>query len=226
MFKEKIHISVGTAALIAGLMIFLPAAPYAEFYVFKKLLIHTSAEQTTINLINNSELFLSGIFAMLIMFIQDIILGWTMYIFFSPVSSQLSALAWSFRIVYTGLAIVAILYFLQAYQLTRSPYLAQENITIQTFEYIKMRAAAMNIAYILFGIYLIILGSLAYISTYVPKVIALCLILPGVAWIILSLKPYFFRNYDLSLLMFLAIGELAFPVWLLIKGRKLKNVHV
>ena len=39
MIKEKGHISMGTAALLSGLTLFLPTAPYAELYVFPKLVI-------------------------------------------------------------------------------------------------------------------------------------------------------------------------------------------
>ena len=43
MMNEKGGISMGTAALIAGLPLFLPTAPYAELYVFEKLIIYNDA---------------------------------------------------------------------------------------------------------------------------------------------------------------------------------------
>ena len=40
MIKEYREISLGTAALISGLTLFVPTAPYAEFYVFGKLIVY------------------------------------------------------------------------------------------------------------------------------------------------------------------------------------------
>ena len=65
MIKEKGSISMGTAALIAGLPLFLPMAPFAELYVFGKLIIYNDAVRTTQNLVDHPKLFLSGLLAML-----------------------------------------------------------------------------------------------------------------------------------------------------------------
>src|SRR5687767_3172008 len=104
MIKEKGTISMGTAALIAGFPLMLFTAPYGEFYVFGKLIVYKDAAQTTQNLIEHPKLFISGIFAMLLTFIYDIVLAWACYIFLRPVNPWLSLLGAWFRLVYTGLA--------------------------------------------------------------------------------------------------------------------------
>ncbi len=117
MNAENGNISIGTAALIAGLTLFLPTAPYAEYYVFKNLIISNDAAQATQNLANNPKLFLSGIFALLFTYAMDVVLAWTGYIFLRPVNGWVSQLAWSFRIIYVALAVVALFTFLYAYQI-------------------------------------------------------------------------------------------------------------
>src|SRR5688572_1897929 len=95
-------ISMRTAALIAGFPLMLFTAPYGEFYVFGKLIVYHDAARTTQNLVEHPKLFVSGIFAMLLTFMYDIVLAWACYIFLKPVNPLLSLLgAWT-RLVYTA----------------------------------------------------------------------------------------------------------------------------
>lgn len=91
---------MGTAALIAGIPIFLPNAPYGEFYVFAKLINYHDGAQITQNLVQHPILFLLGILAMFFNFILwDIVLAWACYIFLKPVNPQLSLLVAWFRLI-------------------------------------------------------------------------------------------------------------------------------
>ncbi len=223
MIKEKGSISIGTAALITGLTLFVPTAPYAEFYVFKKLIISNDAAQTTKNLLENSKLFLSGIFAIFFTYIKDVLLAWTLYIFLRPVNASLSLLAGWFRIVYTVLAIVALFNFLYAFQLVNMPAFQESPKNEQVLQLVNTRRFAMNLAYIIFGIYLILVGILIYKASYIPKVLGVLMMLAGAAWIIISLRPYFFTDYDLSWMMVFSASELFFAIWLLVKGSRIKE---
>lgn len=224
--KEKGSISIGTAALITGLTLFVPTAPYAEFYVFKTLIIYNDAAQTTQNLLGNPKLFLSGIFAIFFTYIKDVLLAWTLYIFLKPVNASLSLLAGWFRIVYTVLAIVALFNFLYAFQLVNMPTFQLPPINEQVLQLVNARRFAMNLAYIIFGIYLIIVGVLIYKSSYIPKILGVLMILAGAAWIIISLRPYFFKDFDLSWMMVFSAGELFFALWLLVKGSRIKEADL
>lgn len=223
MIKEKSTISIGTAALITGLTLFVPTAPYAEFYVFKKLIVSNDAVQTTENLINNQQLFLAGIFAIFFTYMKDILLAWTLYIFLKPVNASISLLAAWFRIVYVVLAIVALFNFLYAYQLVNIPAFLESGREEHILQLVNSRRFAMNLAYIVFGIYLILIGTLIYYASYIPKVLGGLIMLAGAAWIIISLQPFFYKSLDISWMMFFSVGELLFVIWLLFKGRGIKE---
>ncbi len=223
MIKEKNEISIGTAALITGLTLFLPTAPYAEFYVFKKLIVSNDAALTAQNILDNSTLFLSGIFAIFFTYLKDILLAWTLYIFLRPVNASLSLLAGCFRIVYTVLAIVALFNLLYAFQSVTMSALQDDNRHERVLELVNARRFAMNLAYIIFGIYLILIGGLIYKASYIPKLLGVLMILAGAAWIIISLQPYFFKGYNLQWMMFFSVGELFFTIWLLVKGSRIKE---
>lgn len=226
MIKEKGIISMRTAALIGGLPLMLLTAPYGEFYVFGKLIVSNDAAQTTQNLLNHPKLFLSGIYAMLLTFMYDIVLAWALYIFLRPVNASLALLGAWFRIVYAVLAIVALYNYIYAYQLVNMPGFQAEFKSEQVLQLVNARRFGMDLAYIIFGIYLIFGGILIYKASYIPKIMAFLIMLAGAAWLIISLQPYLFKDYDLSWVMFLGIGELVFGLWLLIKGTRIKESEI
>lgn len=223
MIKEKDTISMRTAALVAGLPIMLLTAPYAEFYVFGKLLISNDAAQTTQNLVNHPKLFLSGIYASLFTFIYDVVLAWALYIFLRPVNAWLSLLGAWLRVVYAVLAIVALYNFMYAYQLVNMPGFQAALKSEQVLQLVNARRFGMDLAYIIFGIYLVLGGILISRASYIPKIMGILIMLAGIAWIMISLQPYFFKSYDFSWMMFFAVGELVFGIWLLVKGTRIKE---
>jgi hypothetical protein len=223
MMKEKGGISMGTAALIAGFPLMLFTAPYGEFYVFGKLIVYNDAVRTTQNLIDHPKLFLSGIFAMLLTFMYDIVLAWACYIFLRPVNPLLSLLGAWFRLTYTALAVVALFNFLYAFQLANLPGIDEAYKQQQVLQLVNARRFGMHLAYIIFGFYLILGGILIWKSSYIPKVLGILIMLAGLSWIMISLQPYFFKGYNFSWMMYFAIGELAFGIWLLVKGTRIKE---
>lgn len=226
MTKRWKGISMGTAALISGLTLFIPTAPYAEFYVFKKLITSTNAIQVTQNLVDNPLLFLSGIFAILFTFIKDVVLAWTMYIFLRPVNSSLAQLAWSFRLIYVCLAVVSLFNLVYAFQLVSTPDFQMNLKSEQVLQLVQARKYGMHLAYIFFGVYLILIGALIYNASYIPKVLGVLIILAGLSWIMHGLQPYFFKEYNLSWMMFFSVGELVFAIWLLVKGRRINESEI
>lgn len=223
MIQEKAGISMGKAALITALPLFIPAAPYAEFYVFGKLIKYNDALQTTQNLVAHPKLFLSGIFAMVFIFVYDIVLAWSLYIFLKPVNAAWSLLAAWFRLVYTALAFVALFNFTEVYHLTSLPAIDAADKQEQVMQLVNARRFGMSIAYIVFGFYLILTGILISLSTYIPKLLGVLIVLAGISWIMISLQPYFFSGYNFSWMMILATGELFFAIWLLVKGTRIKE---
>ena len=51
MMKSEYEISLGSAAILAGLslLVMVVAAPFAELYVFLKLIVHDNWEETSKN---------------------------------------------------------------------------------------------------------------------------------------------------------------------------------
>src|SRR5215217_3733320 len=103
--------SLRTAALIAGLALLTMAiaAPFAQLFVFPKLIIPGDAAETASNILTNQTLFRAALFGYLITFICDLVAAWALYVLLKPVNENLSLFTAWFRLVYTVIALVALL---------------------------------------------------------------------------------------------------------------------
>ncbi len=223
--------SVHKAALIAGfgLVIIVITAVFAEFYVFPKLIVKGDAAGTARNIIANKKLFLTGLFSYLTAFVGDVIVAWALYVFLKPVNKTVSLFTGWCRLVYTIIALIALLNLLTAWHLAKgADYLnvfesdqvhAQIMLAVEAFRY------EWAFGFVFFGMHLGFLGYLAIRSVYVPKILGVLLILAGLGYLIeYNLKPLLFPGCNTRFLMITFLGELIFMVWLLVKGSKLREL--
>lgn len=222
-------ITLRQAALVAGLglLVMVVAAPFAEFLVYSKLVVRGDIQTTIQNIQANNWFYLAGILAYLIVFICDVIVAWALYVLLIPVNRSLSLLTAWFRLVYSAIALIAMLKLVTIYHLLQNTdyptilgsdqLLAQVKLLLNTFRY------EWNIGLILFGIHLVMLGYLVYRSSYIPKILGILLAIAGFGWIVYELGPYLIPNVDLGFLMIAFSLEIIFMLWLLIRGWKIQE---
>jgi phosphoglycerol transferase MdoB-like AlkP superfamily enzyme len=119
MTNSKNKTSLSKAALIAGLglLVMVIAAPYAELFVYPKLVVAGNPGETVKNITANKTLFISAILGYLVTFICDVVVAWALYVLLKPVNENLSLLTAWFRLVYTVIALVALLNLVNVLQL-------------------------------------------------------------------------------------------------------------
>ena len=215
------------AALVAGFAYLLSPVTTAEFSIYPKLIIPGNIEQTFQNIAVHRVLFATAILCYVITFIEDVVIAWALYILLVPVHRSLSLLTAWFRLLYTAIAIFAVLNLVTVYRLVNTPdYLtffepvalrAQVKLLLNSFRY------DWSISLAIFGIHLVLLGYLIYRSTYIPRILGIVLIIDGLGWVIDSLQPYFYPNAHLGFLFVTFLGELWFMLWLLIRGWKIQE---
>lgn len=222
-------ISLGQAALIAGLglLVMTVAAPFAEFLVYKKLVVAGDIEATTQNIIANGGLYLAGIFAYLLVFIMDLLVAWALYVLLIPVNRSLSLLTAWFRLVYTAIALFAMLKLVTVYRMLQTPdyaalfgpeqMQAQVQLQLNTFRY------EWGFSLILFGIHLLMLGWLVYRATYIPRILGILLAIAGLGWVIYELAPFLIPRVNPGYLMVTFLGETVFMLWLLLRGWRIQE---
>ena len=226
IFNTKV--TLGKAALIAAFgYILMFCTAIAEFTVIDKLVNMNSAESTVKNISENLSLFRHGLILYVVNFIGDIIAAWGLYILLKPVSNFFSMFAASLRIIFTILSLVSLMNLLTVLQLlqphdylkifTAGQLQAQVMIALHSFR------EGWLFCYIFFGLYLILIGWLVFISKYIPKLIGVCLIIAGLGWLVDSVQPYLFPSIKTNIGMITGVLELVFMFWLFIKGSRLKE---
>ncbi len=221
--------SLGKAALIAGigLLIMVIAAPYAELYVYPKLIVPANAAETTKNIIANKTLFTSAIFGYLITFICDLVVAWALYILLKPVNKNLSLTTAGFRWAYTGIALVALLNLVTVLRLLNTsdilPILQPDQLHAQVTLSLNTFRTQWHFGLLFFGIHLGLLGYLVFRSKYIPKILGVLLIIAGLGYVLTTLKPYLFPTVNLDFAEYTFYGELIFMLWLLIIGARIKE---
>jgi hypothetical protein len=222
-------ITLRQAALIAGvgILIMAFAAPFADFFVYPKLVIPGNIEGTARSIVANKGLFLAGMFCYLVTFICDLVVAWALYLLLVPVNRSVSLLAAWFRLVYTAIALFAMLKLVTVFRLLNTPdYLtvfgsdqlhSQVKLLLDSFRY------EWSIGMVFFGIHLGLLGYLVCRSGYIPKILGILLAIDGLGWLIYELNPYLYPGADLGFIMITFFGELIFMLWLLVRGRKIRE---
>ena len=225
-------ITLRQAALIAGVgvLIMIFAAPFADYFVYPKLVVPGNIEETVQNMAANKRLFIAGIFAYLITFVCDVLVAWALYILLIPVNRSLSLLTAWFRLVYTVIAFIGFLKLVTVFRMLNTPdYLTvigsvqlhdQINLLLVSFRY------EWSMGLMLFGIHLGLLGYLVYRSDYIPRILGILLLVAGLGWLTYELSPYLYPDADLGFIMITFFGEPIFMFWLLVRGWKIKEPTV
>jgi hypothetical protein len=229
MTNKTDKISLRSAALITGLalLVSVMAAPFAEIYVYPKLVVPFKATETAQNILANQTLFVSAIFSYLITFICDLLIAWALYILLRPVNKDLSLLSAWLRLVYTVIALVALNNLVTAFQLLTTPnYLKlfqSDQLYAQAMIYIRAFRNHWHFGIIFFAIHLVLLGYLVYRSNYIPKILGVLLTLTGLGYLLTAIRPYVFPNINIDFAKYTFYGELIFMLWLLIRGSRIKE---
>ena len=225
--SSKTGLTLRQAALTAGFAYLLMPATLAEFYLYPKVVIPGNIEQTAQNIVAHGQVFAGAILCHLITLMLDVLIAWALYLLLAPVNRSLSLLTAWFRLVYTAIALVAVLNLTTAYRLVNTPvYLpalgstqlhAQLLLLLNSFRY------DWSIGLTIFGIHLALLGYLIFRSGYIPRIIGILLVLDGFYWMITPLLPYFFPNLHPGSLFFITFSELSLPLWLVIRAWKIED---
>ena len=169
----------------------------------------------------HQDLFRFGILSLFVVVVLDVVVACALYRVFKPVSERVSMLAAWFRIVYAGIFAVAIT------QLVAVLRLLDNAGHLDAFRTAQMHAQALarineftdiwDAGLVLFGLHLLIVGYLAYRSSFVPKLLAVLLAIAGLGYLFDSLARAAGSSLDVS--MFTFIGEFLLALWLVTRGR-------
>ena len=212
--KHK-DISLRTSALIAGLGLLFMAilAAIANFGVIEKLIVPGNAASTANNITSSLGLFRIAIGLFLIVAILDIVVAWAFYILLVPTNKKLSAITAWLRVIYAGILIFAISKLFVVLKVIAAD-------GTQAMSMLKAFQDIWDMALVIFGFHLLVLGYLAFRSGYIPKWLGVFLVLASVGYIVDGVGKFISPNYNLNIAQFTFVGEVLIIFWLLWKGIK------
>jgi hypothetical protein len=219
------------AAIIAGIgyaAIFILAI-FANFFVKEGLVVADDAAATFANIAESETLFRAGILAFLIIFLIEVVVAWALHMLFRTVNRQVSLLAAWFRIAFTVLLGVAVVFLFAAVQLVGEASslsaFSQGQLEMQATLMIDAFNTAWMIGLAAFGLHLILIGSMTLNARMASRVLGILLAVAGGAYVVDTFAQMLMTNYADYADVFLAlvavpsmVGEFAFMAWLLRKA--------
>lgn len=217
-------------ARIAGVLylIITIAAIFAHFYVPGELIVAGDPAATASNIAASETLFRVGMIGSeLVILLSEIVLSIVLYVLFKPVNKTLSLLAAVSRLAMTtihGLNLLNYYFVLQL--LGGADYVSafdpsQVQALVSLFLDAHSYGFALGVAFLV--PHVLILGYLIYQSGYFPKVLGILFLLAGVGYLIDTTALLLVPGYETTpalIALVIAVSEIAFPLWLLIKGVK------
>ena len=219
------------AALIAGTgyVALFALAIFANFVVLEGMVVVDDPAATAANIADSPGLFRLGIVAFVAVFVIDVAVAWALFALFRDRDRDLSLAAAWFRLAYTVMLGVGVVFLVQALGFVDGAGLlgaaepevlqAQALVALDSFD------AAWLVGLVAFGVHLVMLGALLLRSKRGPRVMAVLLVVAGVAYVVDTTAHLLLSNYEQYGSVFLAmvavpsiVAEGWFGLWLLVKG--------
>jgi len=221
--------SLSRNARVAGVLyLTLLTAPLRLLYIPGKLFVRGDATATANNIAAHQMLFRLGILSDLFTATMVIFLALALYRLFKEVDQYLAVL-----VVILGGVLPAAIDFFTVLNDAAALILVRGADFLSVFDRLQREALAMLFlrmhdqeilaAEIFWGLWLIPLGMLVYRSRFLPRFLGVWLIINGFAYMAHSFTGLLLPNYATAVGNFtfpVLTGEVAFVLWLLIKGAK------
>ncbi|PYV52720.1 MAG: DUF4386 domain-containing protein [Acidobacteria bacterium] len=221
--------SIKNPGRFAGLLYVLVSIVgfFAMGYVPNKLIVHGNAAATANNILASETLFRLGIAGALIGQAGFILVALALYDLLKGVNQRHASLMVLLIVVSVPIAFLNELNSIAALVLMRgSDFLSilekpQRDALAMLF--LKLHGQGFVVSELFWGLWLFPLGLLVYRSRFLPRFLGVWLVFAGFAWVILSLMGILLPQYQDKVNTFLQpaiVGEIAFMLWLLIRGAK------
>jgi Domain of unknown function (DUF4386) len=203
-------------------------APFGFFgiiYVPSVLLVPGDAATTSRNIMASEWLFRSGTFSHLTGQIIFIFLVLTLYRLLEPVNKDHAVLMVVLALLGIPIAFLNEVNHLAVLRLLSSAddgAFTSTQLHAQVMLFLDMRRSGILVAQVFWGLWLLPLGFLVFRSGFLPKLLGILLVIGGAGYLIDWGTQLLFPGLA-TISQFTFIGELLFPLWLLIKGVKVER---
>ena len=220
-------VSLHRAAIVAGLgllVMFLLA--FASFSAFEGLVVEGDATSTAGNIADHELLFRSVTCGFVIVAGLDVLVAWALYVVLRPVNPSIAVLAAWLRVVYAAVFAAALSNLVVAVNLlsdvnARSAF-GPPQLNAQVMTSVNQFQDGWNLALVLFGLHLLVLGYLVFKSTYIPSILGILVAIASLGYLVDSFGGFLSKSYDANVALLTFPGEVLLMGWLLWRGRRLQ----
>jgi hypothetical protein len=207
-------------ARIAGVLylVITAAAIVAHIYVPAQLNVGSADATTT------GTLLRIAVGGELVVLISEVALSLLLYVLFAPVSRMLALTASVFRLIMTTIHGVNLLNYFFVLLLLGNGGLAgfslEQRDALSRY-FLDAHSYGFTIGIVFLVPHVFVLGYLIYRSGYIPRVLGGLFLLAACGYLFDSMALLFVPGYAVTpafVALPIAVAEIAFPVWLLVKG--------
>lgn len=210
-------------AKLAGILYLslVPLGILGIIYVPSSIIVPEDIASTISNITENETVFRWSIISALLVQFINIILAVLLYKIFKPIHTTMAALMVIFSLLAVPIAFLNEINNLVVLHLLDQSNVSQDLISV----FLNLHQQGIIIAQVFWGLWLFPLGYLVYRSGYLPKFIGTLLIIGSVGYVVDSFTLILLPQFNITFSEFTFLGEVIFPLWLLIKGIK-NSTHI
>jgi hypothetical protein len=181
---------------------------FGYLFAVKGLVVPGNAARTASNIADHEGLFRFGTLSLYLVAALDVVVAWSLYRVFKPVSEALAKLSAWLRVAYAGVFIGAL-----------SQLAGVLHLPAQGLRHINTFTNIWDAGLVLFGLNLFVLALLAYRAGYVPRLLGVLLAIAGFGYVFDTVVRALVRGSSSDVSAITGIGEFVFALWLVIRGR-------
>jgi hypothetical protein len=233
MMKSISEISPVLKARIAGILylVIIVTAAFAEIFVRGQLIVDGAPAATATNILEHESLYRLGGSADLINLVCDTALALLFYELLKPVDRSLSLLAAFFRLTHVAILTISTLFHFAPLILLTGRHdlsvFSAVQLQEQALLYLSFHSKGYTICLVFFGFSCVLLGTLIYRSTFLPRALGVMMTIAGLCYVTSSfanlLSPAVASHFFPYILLPGAIGEWSLTLWLLVRGVNLQR---
>ncbi|MFT4662294.1 MAG: hypothetical protein ACI9AT_000086 [Ulvibacter sp.] len=205
-------------ARLSGILylLLIPLGILGIIYVPTVLIDPENISTTVSNIIKNEPLFRWSIVSALVVQFVNIILVVMLFKLFNRVNKTMASLMVIFSLLAVPIAFLNEINNLAILSMLDQKMESEQLISV----FLNLHQQGIIMAQVFWGLWLFPLGYLVYHSGYMPKLIGILLMIGCVGYVVDSFTLILLPKSNFTLSGFTFIGEVIFPLWLLIKGIK------
>lgn len=222
------EMSPSAYARLAGVLylVITVAAVFAHFVIPSQFIVPSDAAATTANIAANPAMFRIGtVGSELIILLSEIVLAVVLYVLLKPVNKTLSLVAAVSRLAMTTIHGLNLLNYYFVLQLISGDNVAMafgpEQVQALVMLFLDAHSIGFSIGIAFLILHVFVLGYLIVRSGFFPKVLGFLFIAAGIGYLVDTVGLLLIPSYTTTpglIALVIAVAEIAFPIWLLVKG--------